>query len=118
MAQVRALAGRDLGTAVWRWIFSAIGLAVLFASVAKADPAQPPAQSTAPATAPTAAKIAVFLSSDGNHCFTPGITHAIRHFTSRYVDWRNRRGGIDGRKMEVVYYDDFENAETAAQNVK
>ena len=114
MAQVRAFAGRNLGSAVWRWLCRALVLAGLFVAAAKADPAQSPAQNPAPGTG----KIAVFLSSDGNHCFTPGITHAIRHFTSRYVDFRNRRGGIAGREIEVVYYDDFENAETATQNVK
>lgn len=106
MALVRAFASRELGTAMWRWLCALVLLAGLAPALAEADPA------------PQTAKVAVFLSSDGNHCFTPGITHAIRHFTSRYADRLNRRGGISGRPVDLVFYDDFESAEAATENVK
>lgn len=71
-----------------------------------------------PAHAKGALKVGIFLSSDGNRCFAPGLVTAIRYFTAQYADRLNDGGGIDGRKVTLSYFDDFEDAHTAVANVK
>lgn len=63
-------------------------------------------------------KVGVFVSSDGNRCFAPGLVAAIRYFTSQYVARVNAAGGIGGRTLELAYFDDYEDAGTAITNVK
>lgn len=63
-------------------------------------------------------RVGVFISSDANHCYTPGIVHAVKHFSKRLADRINRRGGIDGRKLSLTFLDDFEQTDVAVANVK
>ena len=65
-----------------------------------------------------ALKIGIFLSSDGNRCFAPGLVTAIKYFTAQLADRLNRDGGIGGRKIALSYFDDFEQPDAAIANVK
>ncbi|MGI9378505.1 MAG: ABC transporter substrate-binding protein [Methyloligellaceae bacterium] len=62
-------------------------------------------------------RISVFLSSDRDRCFSPGIVKSIRHFTRQRAEQINAAGGVNGRKLELFYYDDFEEIELTKQNV-
>ncbi len=63
-------------------------------------------------------KVGVFVSSDGNRCFSPGLVTAIRHFTTQLATRVNDAGGINGRTLSLTYFDDFEDANAAVANVK
>jgi hypothetical protein len=61
--------------------------------------------------------VAIHVSSDGNRCYKPGLVAAIRHFTSRLADEVNRSGGIQGRSLRPVLFDDYEQADSTVANV-
>ena len=67
---------------------------------------------------PRKLSIAIFVSSDGDRCFSPGLVRAIKHFTSQRADQINAEGGIGGRHLKLRVFDDYENAETTVANVR
>ena len=67
---------------------------------------------------PSALSVAVFVSSDGDRCFSPGLVKAIKYFTHQRAEQINANGGIAGRPVSLRIYDDFENAETTVSNVR
>ncbi len=74
------------------------------------------AQSPAPDAKPL--DVGIFVSSDGNRCFTPGLVTAIKYFTTKLADQVNNSGGVGGRQVDLTFFDDFEKAETTIANVK
>jgi len=64
------------------------------------------------------ASIGLFVSSDGNRCFAPGTVQAIKYFASEYVDTLNENGGINGRRLVVNIYDDFEDGSATVSHIK
>ncbi len=71
-----------------------------------------------PAAASPSVKVAVFVSSDGNRCFAPGLVAAIRYYTGQLAKRINDSGGIGGRKLSLQVFDDFEDASASIDNVK
>jgi len=61
--------------------------------------------------------VGIHVSSDGNRCYAPGLVAAIRYFTTRYAEQVNQSGGIHGRNLKPVIFDDFESAERTVANV-
>lgn len=68
--------------------------------------------------ATTPFSIDVFISSDANKCFEPGVAKAIRHFTKREVEDINASGGVHGHPIALNLRDDFENSSQTVENVE
>lgn len=105
---------------VRRWAaprpWAGIGLAAAFVvgSLAAAAPAaaDPAAADTQPL------KVGIFISSDADRCYTPGLVHAIRYFTTRLGEQINAKGGIGGRKVALTFFEDYEHVDATIANVK
>ena len=63
-------------------------------------------------------RVAMFLSSRPPRCFSEGRPEAIRRLATLAADDVNRRGGVRGRRVEVVFFDDKRAPETAIANVR
>ncbi|MGH1417526.1 MAG: ABC transporter substrate-binding protein [Hyphomicrobiaceae bacterium] len=107
---------RALNSNVFLFVLLFLTVLALFiyplATSAKAQTNARPQEKSTPLT------IEVFVSSDANRCFNPGLVQAIRHFTSREVEQINRDNGIHGRAIKLIVTDDFENAEETVTNVE
>ncbi len=55
--------------------------------------------------------IAVFLSSDFDGCYVPGVVRAIRQFTQEAADGINARAGRKARPLRVRFFDDEDDAD-------
>jgi Periplasmic binding protein len=66
---------------------------------------------------PDYVKVGYFVSSDANRCFSPGLVTAIRYFSTQLAARINDKGGIAGKRVDLVFYDDFEQAEAAVATV-
>ncbi|HUS98416.1 MAG TPA: ABC transporter substrate-binding protein, partial [Hyphomicrobiaceae bacterium] len=60
--------------------------------------------------------IAVMLSSDRSGCFAPGVVSAIKYFTTARRQQLNAKGGVNGRKLQLKFYDDFTDANKTRAN--
>jgi Periplasmic binding protein len=54
--------------------------------------------------------IAVFISSDFDGCYVPGVIQAIQQFTQNAADEINSRGGIAGSQIRLSFHDDEDDA--------
>ena len=107
---VRALAVRTL---LW-----CAALALLCGGIpGSADAVEPEATET-PAAELQNVKVGIFVSSDGNRCFAPGLVAAIRYYTTQLAERINDTGGVGGRKLALDVFDDFEDPNAAIANVK
>lgn len=61
--------------------------------------------------------VAVFVSSRGDACYESGNVAAIKRLTSEVERGINKRGGILGRPVNVVLYDDERDEQKSIQNV-
>ncbi|MEZ5773253.1 MAG: ABC transporter substrate-binding protein [Hyphomicrobiaceae bacterium] len=111
----RAAAGATWGIAKksgWLAVLFLLSLAALVSMLAGMAPSAAAGIETGKPLA-----IAVLVSSDRTACFVPGRVAAIRHFATRRAAEINRRGGIDGHRLELVFLDDFESEERLKVNV-
>ncbi len=93
-------------TLIMAWLISFTAMAQ------NADPKDVASKTKDPLT------IEVFVSSDANRCFDPGLVKAIRYFTEREVLDLNASGGVHGRPLKLVLRDDFENSEETVINTQ
>ncbi|MEL7048752.1 MAG: ABC transporter substrate-binding protein, partial [Pseudomonadota bacterium] len=93
----------------------AIAVVIAFASVIL--PASPKAQETVATADNGPLSVAIHVSSDGNRCYAPGLVAAIKHFTTQRVDELNASGGINGRRVALDVFDDYEAAVRTVANV-
>ncbi len=54
--------------------------------------------------------IAIFISSDFDGCYVPGVIQAIRQFTQDAADEINGNGGIAGAPIRLSFHDDEDDA--------
>lgn len=66
---------------------------------------------------PDYVKVGIFISSDANRCFAPGLVTAINYFTTQLAARLNDSGGIAGKRLDLWFYDDFEQADSAVATV-
>lgn len=63
-------------------------------------------------------KIAIFQSSKKRRCYTSGHIAATRTLAKLTRDRINRFGGIKGRPLELLFYDDENDRKKAVENVR
>ena len=63
-------------------------------------------------------KIGVFVSSENDGCFIPGDVRAIRQFTTERMTEINADGGINGRKLQLEYLDEFDDVDNTKRLVE
>jgi ABC-type branched-subunit amino acid transport system substrate-binding protein len=105
------------GRGVLRLCFFAVMACLLAAAPALVRAAEPTAPA-APAGEGQSVKVGIFLSSDADRCYTPGLVHAIRYFTDKLSEQVNAKGGIGGRQIALSFFEDLEQTDTTIANVK
>jgi len=100
----------------WAHKFAAIVVIVAAALALEFSAERAAAQSSAMGSKPL--DVGIFVSSDGDRCFSPGLVTAIKYFTTRLADQVNSSDGIGGRQVALTFFDDFEQAKTTVANVK
>jgi Periplasmic binding protein len=103
------------------WCRPWLALAMTFLIAAVPDlarAAEPAPPAAAPGPGGQSVKVAIFLSSDADRCYTPGLVHAIRYFTKRLGEQINAKGGIGGRKVALTFFEDYEQVDATIANVK
>ena len=95
----------------------ALGTCLLsaLAAVLAASPARAVAQAEA---AGPPFKVGVFLSSRKDECFDNGTVGAVKKLVALQQADINRQGGISGRPVSVVYYDDERDQNRTIANVR
>ena len=58
------------------------------------------------------------LNSPEDGCYSTGSNAAVRHFVNQRIDELNRSGELNGRKLSVEFYDDFQNAQQTVANIR
>ncbi|MEM9028814.1 MAG: ABC transporter substrate-binding protein [Pseudomonadota bacterium] len=76
------------------------------------------AQTEAQAAAGPPLSVAVFLNSDSNRCYDRGYDTAIRRLAGLARDTINESGGINGRMLNLVFYDNKRRSSQTRANVK
>jgi len=76
------------------------------------------AQAEAQAAQGPPLNVGIFLSSDPAACYESGYDAAIRFLTEHEVARLNRRGGVDGRPLQINFYDDMRDPRQTVANAK
>ncbi len=61
--------------------------------------------------------ISIFVSSDANGCYEPGLVRAIKQFTRAEAERINAAGGIAGHPLDLRIADDYSNSGKTVANV-
>ena len=62
--------------------------------------------------------IAIFISSDFDGCYVPGVIQAIQQFTQNAADEINSRGGIAGSPIRLQFHDDEDDAKKTVEGMR
>jgi hypothetical protein len=77
-----------------------------------------PASTAAEAAQKPPLSIAIFYSSRVDVCFDPGDIPAIRKLAAFEQDRINRQGGINGRRLDIRFFDDQRDAQKSIANMR
>ncbi len=95
------------------------GLALVMVIGLDQTKAQAQISSQQPARQPSKkpVSISIFVSSDANGCYEPGLVRAIKQFTRAEAERINAAGGIAGHPLDLRIADDFSNSAKTVANV-
>ncbi len=110
--RIEGTAGAARVVATLAAFIGAVGL-ILMTGIAEVR-----AQDEAQAASGPPIHVGMFLTSSATRCYKPGYTRAIRQLVSVEVERVNRRGGVNGRRVVPVYFDDERSSEKAIANMR